>query len=147
MRQTIKGIIWSAALALSVGSAWAQDVYRCTADVATGFKYNEKTDGWELTRFKADSQYIVRKQESEWTMSAMGVDLLPYRCTKAPGSAFIECGDHFMHFVTNTGTMRYQNDTVGPSTTVNHPFDKDSVYIEIGRCAPVTPPPAVRGAQ
>jgi hypothetical protein len=137
MRERMPAVLWGAVLALSVGPAWAQDAYRCTADVATGFKYNEQTNAWELARFKADSRYVVRKQDSEWIMSEMGADLLPHRCTKAPGSAFIECGGPFMHFITNTGTMRYQNDSVRPNTTLNHPFDKDSVYIEIGRCVPI----------
>src|SRR5690348_1944097 len=137
VKETMRGVIWAAVLALSVGPAWAQDAYRCTADAATGFKYNERTDAWELARFKADGRYVVRKQDSEWTMYAMGAELLPHRCTKAAGSAFIECGGPFIHFIANTGTMRYQNDSVRSNTTLNHPFDEDSVYIEIGRCVPI----------
>jgi hypothetical protein len=127
-----------ALLVMSItGPASAQAGYLCTADAATGFDYNERTKDWEVKRVKVDSPYVLKKKGDTWFIGMIGQSFeLP--CEKADHSNAIVCKAGFDLWM-NTETLRFQSQSAIVSTIIPIRPGKlpDSVFIPIGRCAPL----------
>ena len=117
--------------------AWAQDAFLCTGDSTIGFSYDAKGGEWEPAYLKTDEKYLLKKKDTEWTLTMIGSSF-GYPCEMQSRSTFIHCKG-FLDFWMNIDTMRFQRNSVVVGTIIK-PKDgqrPDSVFMQIGRCAPL----------
>ena len=125
-------------LAMSfAGQAWAQDAFLCAGDSTIGFSYDVQTHEWEAAYFKSDEKYILKKKDTEWSLSMLGSSF-GYPCEMKPRSTFSHCRG-FLDFWMNIETMRFQRNSVVLGTIIRQKDGErpDSVFMQIGRCAPI----------
>lgn len=97
-----------------------------------------QTREWEPAYFKTDEKYVLkRKKETEWTLTMMGSSF-GYPCEMQARSTFVHCKG-FLDFWMNTETMRFQRNSVLVGTIIKHKDGEppESVFMQIGRCAPL----------
>lgn len=116
------------------------DQYLCTADMVTGFSWNEEDRKWTSTNFNVNNEnYLISSVESEtggyYVIKKLGDKKTIATCQSGfDERGFLYCKD-IVVFRMNREARRYL--LVYPSGYVEgHDNNDNTPFVEIGKCSP-----------
>jgi len=135
----------------------ADEKYICTADRATGFKFNSSSKQWEVVNFKNDAKYVISRLidekiiskavkmgiTKEFAVTRVGQSIPDAKCKEFNEYGYLFC-EGILDFKFNRKNGRYLaaytigyiqvGSDIGKKKLVDE--DSDTPYIEIGKCSP-----------
>lgn len=142
------GVILIGFAVLGYGEVSGQEKYLCVPDLATGFRYNKSSRGWEQANFKTDHKYIISKSDDKkstyFKVNKIGEIYPWWGCAEGFNeSGFLFCSGIGGEFKFNKKNGRYiLANLIGYFVVLSDsplfPTDEksDTPFIEIGKCSP-----------
>lgn len=140
----MKKVITPLIIITALSTAFADEetkAYFCIPDYSTGFKLENKK--WQPAQFSVDEKKHILKinDKSEWKWFPFAGLSFSYECTNFNEDGQLACRYYGTDIRFNRQTLRFAETNMGgyvsPKEFIGTKHEKESPYVEIGKCTAI----------